>query len=111
MHAYSVTKNGKLRIELCSLSKPEKLSKIRITSSVIIFKLLEWKLVLGPVLVNILMNKTDTGIECSSSKFADNTKLNGAVVIMLEGGDVIQRDCHRLEMCTNVDLIKFNKAK
>jgi len=64
-------------------------------------------LVLGLALFNIFVGNTDSGIEC---KFADNTKLCGAVD-MLEGRDAIQRDLDRLEGWACVNLVMFNKSK
>ncbi|GAB0185862.1 mitochondrial enolase superfamily member 1 [Grus japonensis] len=66
--------------------------------------------VLGPALFNIFVSNMDSEIECTLSKFGDDTKLCG-VINTLEGRDATQRDLDRLEWWARVNYMKFNKAK
>ena len=81
--------------------------------------MLRWRLVtsgvcqgsiMKPVLSNTLISDTDSGIECILSKFDDDFMLSGAGD-MTEGRNIIQSYRDRLEKCTYVRLLRFNKAK
>ncbi|KAK4831672.1 hypothetical protein QYF61_018669 [Mycteria americana] len=65
--------------------------------------------IVGPVLFNMLNHDLEDAL-VNSCKFADDTKLVGAVD-MLEGRVGIQRDLDLLEEWTKRILMKFSKAK
>ncbi|KAJ7413648.1 hypothetical protein WISP_89255 [Willisornis vidua] len=62
------------------------------------------------LLFSVFINDTDSGTECTLSRFVGDTKVSGATD-SLEQRDAIQRDPDRLEECAHENLTRFNTTK
>lgn len=65
---------------------------------------------LGAVLFNVFISDLDVGLKGVLSKFADATKLGGALD-SIEGGEALQRDLDKLERWSISSHMKYNKIK
>ncbi|KAJ7408803.1 rna-directed dna polymerase from mobile element jockey-like [Willisornis vidua] len=62
------------------------------------------------MLFNIFTSGADSGIKCTLSKFADDSRMSNVVDFSDEWDD-IQRNLYRLDEWTHKNLININKAK
>ncbi|RMC04336.1 hypothetical protein DUI87_19155 [Hirundo rustica rustica] len=66
--------------------------------------------ILDPVVFDIFINNLNVGLEAILSKFADDTKLTGAVD-SFKSREALQRDLDKLEVWAITNCMKFNKVK